>query len=84
MKLNTYKNYHICPICNRELPYTRTYFKRKIIHGKEYLHEICKECSDKERYNKEYSNELLLCHFAEDLWLDKSLKVLKYFSFSNM
>ena len=62
MKLNTYKNYHICPICNRELPYTRTYFKRKIIHGKEYLHEICKECSDKERYNKEYSNGLLLCH----------------------
>ena len=59
MKLNTYKNYHICPICNRELPYTRTYFKRKIIHGKEYLHEICKECSDKERYNKEYSNGLL-------------------------
>lgn len=62
MKLNTYKNYYICPICNRELPYTRTYFKRKIIHGKEYLHEICKECSNKEGYNREYNNGLLLCH----------------------
>lgn len=62
MKLNTYKKYYTCPTCNRELPYTRAFFKRRIIHGKEYLDDICKECSNKEIINREFNSGLLLCH----------------------
>ena len=63
MKLNTYKNYRVCPECNRKLPLSREYFKRgKLSNGKEMFHHICKECENKIRAAKEWKDGKLLCH----------------------
>lgn len=62
MKLNTFKNYRVCPQCENRLPLTRDYFKRLITQGKEAFHTICKSCEDKNRREKEWKEGKLLCH----------------------
>ena len=62
MKLNTYKNYRICPNCGQELPLTRVFFKRLITQGKEAFHTVCKKCEDEIKRSKEWKDGKLLCH----------------------
>lgn len=66
MKLNTYKNYRICPECGQKLPLTRVYFKRLITQGKEAFHNICKECENEIKRNKEWKDGKLLCHCCRE------------------
>ena len=64
MKLNTYKNYRICPICGRNLPFSRKFFKRVNRKGQESLHLICRECEDKMTLEEEWKDGKLLCHYC--------------------
>lgn len=67
MKLNIYKNYRTCPVCEQELPLTRVYFKRLITcGGKEAFHTTCKECEDKAKREKEWKDGKLLCHCCKE------------------
>ena len=60
MKLNSYKNYRLCPVCQQSLPLTRIYFKR---YGENTgYHKVCKECEEKLDIEKEWKDGLLLCH----------------------
>ena len=65
MKLNTYKNYRTCPICNRTLPFSREFFKRTNKKGQESLHLICRECEDKTALESEWKDNKLLCHYCK-------------------
>lgn len=51
--------YKICETCKKELPLTRKFFKR---NSDDSFHCICRECEDNEKLNKEWKNEMLLCH----------------------
>ena len=62
MKLNTYKNYRVCPNCGQELPLTREFFKRLVTQGKEAFHNTCKKCEEEIKRNKEWKEGKLLCH----------------------
>lgn len=63
MKLNTYKNYRVCPECKQKLPLARQYFKRlKTPQGKVGFHHTCKECEKRVKINKEWKDGKLLCH----------------------
>ena len=63
MKLNTFKNYRVCPNCGKELPLTRKYFKRlNTPQGEIGYHHICKECENAIKRNKEWKENKLLCH----------------------
>lgn len=62
----TYKNYRVCPECNRELPLTRDYFKRLVTQGKEAFHNICKECEATIKRNVEWREGKLLCHCCKE------------------
>lgn len=64
MKLNTYKNYRICPICSRELPFNRAFFKRTNKKGQDSLHLVCRECEDKISKESEWKDGKLLCHYC--------------------
>lgn len=64
MKLNTYKNYRTCPICNKTLPFSRKFFKRVNRKGQESLHLICRECENKIALEKEWKDGELLCHYC--------------------
>lgn len=65
MKLNTYKTYKTCPVCKRELPYTRDYFKRygHKTNGLNF-HLVCKECENKIAEMNEWKDGKLLCHYC--------------------
>lgn len=62
MKLNTCKNYRICPDCKQELPLTREYFKRLTTQGKEAFHKLCKPCEEKNYIAREWKDGKLRCH----------------------
>lgn len=62
MKSGEHKNYRICPQCENTFPLNREHFKRTVIQGKETFHTICKECETKNKRNKEWKGEKLLCH----------------------
>lgn len=62
MKLNTYKNYRVCPKCGQEYPLTREFFKRLVTQGKEAFHTMCKSCENKAKIEKEWNDGKLLCH----------------------
>ena len=64
MKLNTYKNYRTCPICGKNLPFSRKFFKRVNKRGQESLHLICRECEDKMALEEEWKEGKLLCHYC--------------------
>ena len=64
MKLNTYKNYRTCPICGRNLPFSRKFFKRVNRKGQESLHLVCRECEDKKALEEEWKDGKLLCHYC--------------------
>lgn len=64
MKLNTYKNYITCPICGRNLPFSRKFFKRVNRKGQESLHLVCRECEDKKALEEEWKDGKLLCHYC--------------------
>ena len=64
MKLNTYKNYRTCPICGRNLPFSRKFFKRVNRKGQESLHLVCRECEDKKALEEEWKEGKLLCHYC--------------------
>ena len=64
MKLNTYKNYRTCPICGRNLPFSRKFFKRVNRKGQESLHLVCRECEDKTALEEEWKDGKLLCHYC--------------------
>ena len=49
----------VCPICGKELPLKREFFKRDD-RGK--FHTICRNCEDIEKRNNEWMGELLKCH----------------------
>jgi transcription initiation factor TFIIIB Brf1 subunit/transcription initiation factor TFIIB len=62
MKLNTYKNYRVCPECGEKLPLTREYFKRlTTAYNKEAFHKICKSCEEKLYMVKNWKDGKLLC-----------------------
>ena len=63
MKLNTYKNYKVCPVCGENKPLTRDFFKRLTTpQGEIGYHHVCKICEDKARIEKEWKDGKLLCH----------------------
>ena len=64
MKLNTYKNYRTCPICGKNLPFSRKFFKRVNKRGQESLHLVCRECEDKMALEEEWKDGKLLCHYC--------------------
>ena len=64
MKLNTYKNYRTCPICERTLPFNRKFFKRVNKKGQESLHLVCRECEDRIAKEQEWKEGKLLCHYC--------------------
>lgn len=51
--------YRTCPVCGKEYPLTRKFFRR---HSDETLHEVCRCCEDTEKRNAEWKGDLLLCH----------------------
>lgn len=59
----------ICPICGRELPLNREYFKRiKDKHtGKETYNTICRQCEQiqkQQEHDNEWKDGKLLCHIC--------------------
>lgn len=65
MKLNTYKTYKVCPICEQKLPYTRDYFKRYgRKNGNLNYHLVCRQCEDKIAEMKEWQDGKLLCRYC--------------------
>lgn len=71
MKKGVFKNYRVCPICGRNLPLTRDYFKRLVVDKKEAFHKTCKECEAKLYIEKEWKDGKLLCHMCGQ-YLDPS------------
>lgn len=57
MKLNTYKNYKNCIICNISKPVNRDFYPR---NNNGFL-SICRECFIKDRHDKYWKDGLLLC-----------------------
>lgn len=53
------RNYKTCPVCGKNYPHNRKFFKR---HKDETLHDICRYCEDTEKRNLEWKGELLKCH----------------------
>ena len=67
MKLGEHYNYRTCPVCGRNLPLNRNYFKRLKTPQKEIgYHHKCKDCEDKEKIEKEWKEGKLLCHNCGD------------------
>ena len=59
----------VCPICGRELPLNREYFKRiKDKHtGKETYNTICRQCEQvqkQQEHDNEWKDGKLLCHIC--------------------
>lgn len=51
--------YKTCPSCGKTFRLNRNFFKR---NSDETFHDLCKECDNTNKLNKEWKNGKLLCH----------------------
>lgn len=63
--------YQKCKCCGRSLPRTRKFFIREVTENSDRLSNICKDCANQNRYNKEWKDGKLRCHCCNE-FLDTS------------
>lgn len=54
--------YQVCKCCGRNLPKNRKFFVRNIEGNSDKLSDICRNCSDKSKYDLEWKDGKLRCH----------------------